>query len=66
VHGYIYWSITSNREWGLSFGPASDFGLFHIDLDHDPGLKRVATPSADLYKQIIRKETATNSVDAAR
>jgi len=59
VHGYIYWSITSNREWGLPFGPASDFGLFHIDLDHDPELKRVPTSSAELYKQIIREETAT-------
>ncbi len=58
VHGYIYWSITSNREWGLPFGPASDFGLFHIDLDHDPELKRVSTPSAELYRQIIQQETA--------
>jgi beta-glucosidase/6-phospho-beta-glucosidase/beta-galactosidase len=58
VRGYIYWSITSNREWGLPFGPASDFGLFHIDLDHDPQLKRLPTPSAELYKQIIREETA--------
>jgi beta-glucosidase/6-phospho-beta-glucosidase/beta-galactosidase len=57
VHGYICWSITSNREWGLPFGPASDFGLFYIDLDHDPELKRVRTPSADVYQQIIREET---------
>jgi beta-glucosidase/6-phospho-beta-glucosidase/beta-galactosidase len=57
VHGYIWWSITSNREWGLPFGPASDFGLFHIDLDHDPQLKRVPTRSVELYKQIIREET---------
>lgn len=64
VHGYIYWSITSNREWGLPFGPASDFGLFHIDLDHDPQLKRVSTPSAELYKQIIREETATIPQDS--
>jgi beta-glucosidase/6-phospho-beta-glucosidase/beta-galactosidase/ABC-type amino acid transport substrate-binding protein len=57
ARGYIWWSITSNREWGLPFGPASDFGLFHIDLDHDPQLKRVPTASAELYKQIIREET---------
>jgi beta-glucosidase/6-phospho-beta-glucosidase/beta-galactosidase len=57
VHAYIYWSITSNREWGLPFGPASDFGFFHIDLDLDPQLRRVPTPSAELYKQIIREET---------
>jgi beta-glucosidase/6-phospho-beta-glucosidase/beta-galactosidase len=57
VHAYIYWSITSNREWGLPFGPASDFGLFHIDLDHDPQLKRVSTSGAELYQQIIREES---------
>ena len=57
VHGYVYWSITSNREWGLPFGPASDFGLFHIDLDLDPKLQRVRTTSADLYQRIIREET---------
>jgi beta-glucosidase/6-phospho-beta-glucosidase/beta-galactosidase len=57
VAGYIYWSITSNREWGLPFGPASDFGLYHIELDTDPDLKRVRTPSAELYQKIIRQET---------
>jgi beta-glucosidase/6-phospho-beta-glucosidase/beta-galactosidase len=56
VRAYIYWSITSNREWGLPFGPASDFGLFHIDLDNDSELKRVMTPSAQLYKKIISEE----------
>jgi beta-glucosidase/6-phospho-beta-glucosidase/beta-galactosidase len=63
VHAYIYWSITSNREWGLPFGPASDFGLFHIDLDLDPQLRRVPTPSAELYKQIIREETANTPAE---
>jgi beta-glucosidase/6-phospho-beta-glucosidase/beta-galactosidase len=63
VHAYICWSITSNREWGLPFGPASDFGLFHIDLDHDPQLQRVPTPSAELYKQIIREETANTPAE---
>jgi beta-glucosidase/6-phospho-beta-glucosidase/beta-galactosidase len=60
VHAYICWSITSNREWGLPFGPASDFGLFHIDLDQDPQLKRVPTSSAELYQRIIREETAVS------
>ena len=57
VRGYICWSITSNREWGLPFGAASDFGLYHIDLDNDPELKRVPTPSAQLYRKIIREES---------
>ncbi len=58
VRAYICWSITSNREWGLPFGPASDFGLYHINLDNDPELKRIPTPSSELYKEIIRVESA--------
>jgi hypothetical protein len=57
VAGYICWSITSNREWGLAFGPASDFGLYHVDLDNDPELKRVSTASAEIYKRVIQEET---------
>jgi beta-glucosidase/6-phospho-beta-glucosidase/beta-galactosidase len=57
VRAYICWSITSNREWGLPFGSASDFGLYHIDLDSDPELKRIPTQSAAVYKQIIQEET---------
>jgi beta-glucosidase/6-phospho-beta-glucosidase/beta-galactosidase/ABC-type amino acid transport substrate-binding protein len=57
VAGYLCWSITSNREWGLNFGPGNDFGLYHIDLDNDPELKRVPTPSATTYQNIIEKKT---------
>jgi beta-glucosidase/6-phospho-beta-glucosidase/beta-galactosidase len=56
VRGYICWSITSNREWGLPFNRDSDFGLYHIDLDHDPDLVRTETPSAKLYQRIISEE----------
>ncbi len=59
VDGYICWSITSNREWDCEFSEASDFGLYHIDLDHDPSLTRKGpTPAADVYQQIIRNHTA--------
>jgi len=54
VVAYLYWAITSNREWDLEFGDASDFGLYYIDLDHDPALTRNRTPDADAYEQIIR------------
>jgi beta-glucosidase/6-phospho-beta-glucosidase/beta-galactosidase len=54
VKAYICWSITSNREWGLKFSPDSDFGLYHIDLDSDPDLKRYPTSSAIAYKAIIK------------
>ena len=42
----------------VPFGPGSDFGLYYIDLDHDPNLLRKPTHSAELYKEIIRVESA--------
>ncbi len=53
VEAYLCWSITSNREWGLPFNDASDFGLYHIDLDSDPELKRVPTDSSRAYASLI-------------
>lgn len=53
IEAYICWSITSNREWGLPFDGNSDFGLYHIDLDTDPDLKRVPTPASEGYAAII-------------
>ena len=55
VIGYVCWSITSNREWGLPFGKGSDFGLYHIELDTDPALKRVPTPAVATYQEIIAR-----------
>lgn len=54
VDAYLYWAITSNREWDLKFNDASDFGLYNIDLDHDPALTRRRTPGADTYERIIK------------
>jgi beta-glucosidase/6-phospho-beta-glucosidase/beta-galactosidase/ABC-type amino acid transport substrate-binding protein len=53
--GYLAWSITSNREWGLAFGPASDFGVYHVDLDHDPALVRRPTEAAEVLREIARQ-----------
>jgi hypothetical protein len=58
VIGYLCWSLTSNREWGLTFGPGNDFGLYHIDLDGDPDLRRRPTLSAHVYKEIIKARGA--------
>jgi len=58
VKGYVAWSLTSNREWDCEFCEASDFGLFHIDLDDDPLLKRRRTVAADTYQQIIQNKSA--------
>ena len=53
IIAYLCWSITSNREWGLPFDNNSDFGLYHIDLDHDPRLMRAPTESTNLYAELI-------------
>jgi beta-glucosidase/6-phospho-beta-glucosidase/beta-galactosidase/ABC-type amino acid transport substrate-binding protein len=53
VEAYLCWSITSNREWGLHFDDNSDFGLYHIDLDTDPELKRTPTDASAAYARLI-------------
>ncbi len=58
VEAYLCWSITSNREWGLHFDDNSDFGLYHIDLDNDPDLKRIPTESSDAYARLILENGA--------
>jgi beta-glucosidase/6-phospho-beta-glucosidase/beta-galactosidase/ABC-type amino acid transport substrate-binding protein len=58
VRAYVYWSITTNREWGLPLGADSDFGLYRCELDGDPGLRRVRTASADAYSAIIAARDA--------
>ena len=58
VKGYNFWSITSNREWGHAFDPNTDFGLYFVDLDKDPALKRVATDEVEVYREIIRSVEA--------
>jgi beta-glucosidase/6-phospho-beta-glucosidase/beta-galactosidase/ABC-type amino acid transport substrate-binding protein len=53
VEAYLCWSITSNREWGLTFDDGSDFGLYHVDLDTDPALTRKPTDSSRTYASLI-------------
>ncbi|HLZ09622.1 MAG TPA: family 1 glycosylhydrolase, partial [Chloroflexota bacterium] len=61
VIGYCVWSLTSNREWGLRYGPGTDFGLYGIDLDNDPALTDRSRPlalrpsvGAKAYREIIK------------
>jgi ABC-type amino acid transport substrate-binding protein len=61
VDAYLCWSITSNREWGLPFDDGSDFGLYHIDLDTDPELKRHATDSSRAYAELIATGNPTGA-----
>jgi beta-glucosidase/6-phospho-beta-glucosidase/beta-galactosidase len=58
VIGYLAWSLTTNREWGLPSGPDADFGLYHIDLDGDPALTRRPTPAALAYAALVRHRRA--------
>lgn len=53
VNTFVAWSITSNREWSSTFGPGSDFGLYHVDLDGDPTLARRPTTALSVYQKII-------------
>jgi hypothetical protein len=53
MRAYCVWSITSNREWGLPQHAASDFGLYYVDMDNDPELKRRETPSVAMYRGLI-------------
>ena len=55
VRAYCVWSITSNREWGLPQTPASDFGLYYVDMEQDSELKRQPTPSAEAYRKLIEQ-----------
>lgn len=60
VKGYNFWSITSNREWGHAFDPNTDFGLYFVDLDKDPELKRVPTNEVAVYREIIHTGHSKN------
>lgn len=66
VIGYFVWTLTSNREWGLRYGPASDFGLYGINLDADPALADRSlpvtlhpSPAVAAYREIIRERGVT-------
>ncbi len=55
IAAYLCWSITSNREWGLPFDDNSDFGLYHIDLDHDASLTRTPTDASRRYAALTAR-----------
>jgi beta-glucosidase/6-phospho-beta-glucosidase/beta-galactosidase len=58
VRMYLYWSLTTNVEWGFPIGPNTDFGLFHVDLNlerEDPEYqKRKATSDCKVYSDIVK------------
>lgn len=52
VMGYNYWSLTDNYEWG-SYTPR--FGLYTVDVLHDPELIRRPTDAVAAYRAITRR-----------
>jgi beta-glucosidase len=51
VFGYLYWGLTDSYEWG-SYTPR--FGLYRVDVDKDPTLKRRPTPAVPVFRKVIR------------
>jgi beta-glucosidase len=50
VIGYMYWSLTDNYEWG-SYTPR--LGLYRVDVNTDPKLRRRPTAAVPAYRHLI-------------
>jgi beta-glucosidase len=50
VIGYLYWSLTDNYEWGSY---SARFGLYRVDVLHDPKLVRHATSGVAAFRALI-------------
>lgn len=59
VVGYLCWSITTCREWGLPDQPGCDFGLYHVDLENDPELRREPTDASRGFRELIESMVRT-------
>ena len=55
IKGYFHWSLIDNFEWER--GWTQRFGLYHLDLHTQ---KRVARPSAKLYREICTSNSISN------
>ncbi|WP_051222387.1 glycoside hydrolase family 1 protein [Conexibacter woesei] len=51
VFGYLYWGLTDSYEWG-SYTPR--FGLYRVDVDKDPSLKRRPTAAVPVFRAVVR------------
>jgi beta-glucosidase len=50
ILGYLYWSLTDNFEW--AHGYRGRYGLYAIDFDGDPALRRRRTPAVDTFREL--------------
>jgi beta-glucosidase len=51
VIGYMYWGLTDSYEWG-SYTPR--FGLYRVDVDKDPNLRRRPTAAVPVFRRLVR------------
>jgi beta-glucosidase len=51
VIGYLYWGLTDSYEWG-SYRPR--FGLYRVDVNNDPKLRRRPTAAVPVFRGLIR------------
>jgi beta-glucosidase len=56
MRGYYHWTLLDNYEWLV--GNSVRFGLCHVDYDND--LSRTLKPSANVYREYIRKSLGKN------
>lgn len=52
VFGYLYWSLMDNFEW--SHGYHGRFGLYTIDFERDPELRRRPTSAVATFQELAR------------
>ena len=64
VIGYLCWSITTCREWGLPDEPHCDFGLYRVDMENDPDLVRQPTAVSEGFRELIAAAITTDAKDS--
>lgn len=57
LRGYFHWSIVDNFEWSEGWGLR--FGLYDLDIRNG---KRVARPSAAIYRKIVRENCLSDEL----
>jgi beta-glucosidase len=50
IIGYLYWSLTDNFEW--AHGYRGRYGLYAIDFENDPALRRRRTAAVDTFREM--------------